>query len=254
MIEDIKKVVVQAGEIALDYFSRIDEIKISQKKNPKDLVTEADVAVESYLFNQLKEIAPEYGFWGEEKGKAGAQPNRWVVDPIDGTHSFIRGQYFWGISLALELSGDLALGVVYAPLLKDLFHAVKNKGAFKNDRRIKVSKISQLKEAMVATGFACLRDNQLDNNLKRFSRIAPKSMDQRRFGSAALDLCMVADGQLDAFWEQNLNLYDIAAGCLIVKEAGGMVSDFDGVQMIDPSRILVSNGQIHGEMLALMRD
>ncbi|MBU3914716.1 inositol monophosphatase, partial [bacterium] len=212
----------------------------------------ADIEVENFLRKELFDLYPNYGFWGEESGKVESGEGRWIVDPIDGTHSFFRGQYFWSISVALEIAGKIQLGAVYAPALGDLYLAEKGKGAWKNGDRVKVSEVDVLTDSMVCTGFACLRSSLEDNNLERFCRIALKTRDQRRFGSAALDLCMVADGQLDAFWEQHLNLYDVAAGTLIALEAGGTVCNFKGISGLDPEEILVTNGKILDEMLELM--
>lgn len=250
-VDVLERIVREAGSIAMNYFKNLDNVGVI-KKSPRDLVTDADVAVENFLKQALAEAYPDYGFWGEESGKSDNQTNRWIVDPIDGTHSFSKGQYFWSISVALEIDGDLVAGSVYAPALDDLYLAVKGQGATKNGKAIKVSTENSLADSMIATGFACLRSYLVENNLKRFCRIAQETTGQRRFGSAAMDLCLVADGQVDAFWEQELNLYDIAAGALIAKEAGGTVTDFKGNDGIFPKQILVTNGGIFKELLALM--
>jgi len=246
----LEKTIRKASTVALKYFNQLDSLKVDHK-GVKDLVSEADIEVEKYLRKNLLEKYPDFGFWGEESGQIEGN-TRWIVDPIDGTHSFIRGQYFWSISIALEINGDIQLGAVFAPALNDLYIAAKGEGAWKNDKRISISKTDQLKQSMVATGFACLRDNLEENNLERFSRIALKTMDQRRYGSAALDICLVADGSFDAFWEQHLNLYDIAAGCLIAKEAGASVTDFKGNPGIFPSEVLITNGKVLEEIIPLM--
>lgn len=251
MQEPLKHIIKEAGKEALKYFANLDSLKIS-KKGPKDLVTEADFAVEKYIRESLLSRYPDYGFLGEESGELAGRKGRWIVDPIDGTHSFVHGQYFWSISIALEIADEICLGAVYAPRLDDLYLAEKGKGAYRNGRAIRVSLTEKLATAMVGTGFACLRSNLENNNLERFSRIAVRTMDQRRFGSVALDLCMVADGQLDAFWEQNLNLYDVAAGILIASEAGASVSDFKGNFVTNPQEVLVCNRKIFKEILQLM--
>jgi myo-inositol-1(or 4)-monophosphatase len=251
MIKTLEVIVREAGEIALTHFSNIKQLEVT-KKNPRDFVTQADLEVEAFLQEKLTQAYPEYGFWGEESGQSANQTARWVVDPIDGTHSFARGQYFWSISVALEVDGELQLGAVYAPALHDYYSAAKGQGAFKNGLPIRVSTEMQLANAMIATGFACLRAYLPDNNLARFCRIAQHTTGQRRYGSAAIDLCLVADGQVDAFWEQELNLYDVAAGALIAKEAGATVTDFSGKEGIYPKQILATNGHIFTEILALM--
>lgn len=247
----VERIVRMAGSIAMRYFNDLDNIKIS-KKSSRDLVTDADVAVEAYLKKALAEDYPQYGFWGEESGQSDDQSKRWIVDPIDGTHSFSKGQYFWSISIALEIDQELVVGAVYAPALDDLYLAEKKKGASKNGKAISVSSETSLADSMIATGFACLRSHLKENNLKRFCTIANKTTGQRRFGSAAMDLCLVADGQVDAFWEQELNLYDIAAGALIAREAGATVTDFKGNDGVFPKQILVTNGNIFDQILPLM--
>jgi len=247
----LEQVVREAGTIALTYFKDLKHIAID-KKSPRDFVTAADVAVEAFLKEKLSQICPEYGFWGEESGQTANQTNRWIVDPIDGTHSFSKGQYFWSISVALEIDQQLVMGAVYAPALNDYYCAERGKGAFKNGETIQVSDETSLANSMIGTGFACLRQYLTDNNLARFNRVAQQTTGQRRFGSAAMDLCLVADGQLDAFWEQELNLYDVAAGALIAQEAGGTVTDFQGNDGIFPKQILVTNGKILDQLLPLM--
>ena len=248
LLEDIVR---EAGTIALTYFNDLKNVEVN-KKSPRDFVTAADVAVEAFLKKTLTEKYPEYGFWGEESGQSDNQTNRWIVDPIDGTHSFSRGQYFWAISVALEINQELIMGAVYAPALNDFYCAEQGKGASKNGRVISVSSVDNLAESMVATGFACLRSYLEDNNLQRFAKIAQNTTGQRRFGSAAVDLCLVADGQVDAFWEQELNLYDVAAGALIAKEAGATLTDFQGNAGVFPKQILATNGLILNELLPLM--
>jgi myo-inositol-1(or 4)-monophosphatase len=247
----LEKIVREAGGLAMRHFNNLDNVAVT-KKSPRDLVTEADVEVEAYLKQALAKEYPQYGFWGEESGQSDDQANRWIVDPIDGTHSFAKGQYFWSISVALEIEGELVAGSVYAPALDDLYLAAKGKGASKNGKAISVSSETSLADSMIATGFACLRSYLVENNLKRFCRIAEETTGQRRFGSAAMDLCLVADGQVDAFWEQELNLYDVAAGALIAKEAGGTVTDFKGNEGVFPKQILVTNSGIFEQILPLM--
>ncbi len=250
-LAELESVVREAGTIALSYFKDLKNVGLD-KKSPRDFVTAADIAVEAFLKKTLTASYPEFGFWGEESGQSASQTNRWIVDPIDGTHSFSRGQYFWSISVALELNNEIVIGAVYAPALNDYYCAELGKGAFKNSVAIQVSEESNLEDAMVATGFACLRSYLTNNNLTRFGRIAQHTTGQRRFGSAAMDLCLVADGQVDAFWEQELNLYDVAAGALIAKEAGATVTDFNGNEGIFPKQILATNGKILSQILVFM--
>jgi myo-inositol-1(or 4)-monophosphatase len=247
----LESIIREAGLLAMTYFKDLKHIEVT-KKSPRDLVTDADVEVEAFLQAALALHYPQFGFWGEESGKSDNQSSRWIVDPIDGTHSFSRGQYFWSISVALEIDQELLFGAVYAPALDDYYAAEKGKGASKNGSPINVSNISDLADAMIATGFACLRSYLKENNLQRFCKIAEVTTGQRRFGSAAIDLCLVADGQVDAFWEQELNLYDVAAGALIASEAGATVTDFQGKKGLYPKQILVTNGKILNQLLPMM--
>jgi myo-inositol-1(or 4)-monophosphatase len=247
----LERVIRAAGDIALTHFRDLKHLNID-KKSPRDFVTAADLAVEAFLQTQLREHYPQYGFWGEEGGQSQNQTNRWIVDPIDGTHSFSRGQYYWSISVALEIDSEIVAGAVFAPALDDYYCAAKGEGAWRNGKSIRVSNLENLDEAMIGTGFACLRSYLEKNNLERFCRIAQATTGQRRLGSAAVDICLVADGQLDAFWEQELNLYDVAAGALIAQEAGATVTDFQGNKGIFPKQILVTNGKILNQLLPLM--
>jgi len=247
----LERIIRAAGDIALTHFRDLKNLTID-KKSPRDFVTAADLAVEAFLQAQLREHYPQFGFWGEESGQSENQTNRWIVDPIDGTHSFSRGQYYWSISVALEIDGEIIFGAVFAPTLDDYYCAEKGQGAWRNGKPIRVSDIDDLGEAMIGTGFACLRSYLENNNLERFCRIAQATTGQRRLGSAAVDICLVADGQLDAFWEQELNLYDVAAGVLIAKEAGATVTDFQGNVGIFPKQILITNGKILNQLLPLM--
>jgi myo-inositol-1(or 4)-monophosphatase len=155
-LDVLEKIVRQAGVIAMNHFNDLDNIALT-KKSPRDLVTNADVAVEVYLKEALTSTYPQFGFWGEESGQSDDQSSRWIVDPIDGTHSFSKGQYFWSISVALEIEGELIAGSVFAPALDDLYIAQKGKGAKKNGKVISVSTEPSLADSMITTGFACLR-------------------------------------------------------------------------------------------------
>jgi len=248
----LEEVIKSAGKLALEWFHRRHELVIHQKSSPKDIVSEADIAIEQFIKQQMQAHCPGFGFFGEESGKTEGTKGRWIVDPIDGTTNFTRGQYFWCVSIAIEQEGTLTLGAIYAPALDDFYIAEKGKGAYCNGDSIKVSDTSSLDEAVMATGFACLRAALESNNLARVNRISPTLSATRILGSAALDCCLVADGRLDAFWEQNLNLYDIAAGSLIAQEAGATVTDFQGNPTLNPKEIMMSNGKLHPLLLPLM--
>lgn len=223
-------------------------------KNPKDLVTIIDKKVESFLIQKIKARYPEHDILGEETGRSGESSRfLWIIDPIDGTTSFVHGQPFYAVSIALERQGELIIGAVYAPVLGQLFHGEKGKGAFLNDVPIQVSRTEKPIDAVMATGFACLRAGLKENNLTHFNKIVPQLRDIRRYGSAAIDLCYVACGKLDGFWEMNLNIYDIAAGVLIVREAGGNISDFSNAAHYPEQGIVAANSYLHPVLIKLLR-
>ncbi|MBF0199338.1 MAG: inositol monophosphatase, partial [Planctomycetes bacterium] len=220
--------------MARKYSEALNDLEV-EKKSEKDLVSEADVAIEQYLRKQISSHYPDHGILGEEEGEVIGNNSeyRWIIDPIDGTASFLHGQPFYSISIAIEKEGELYLAAIYGPALNELFMATKGQGATLNGCPIKVSTEKSMTSAIYATGFACLRSNLKHNNLPYLTTLLPQIQDIRRYGSAALDLCFVAAGRVEGFWELNLNIYDVAAGILIVREAGGIVSDFSGNEKID---------------------
>ncbi|MEN8127564.1 MAG: inositol monophosphatase family protein [Planctomycetota bacterium] len=241
-------IITRAGEISLDYKARLHEVRVD-RKNKRDLVTEADVAVEKYLVAQIKTRYPDHAILGEETGTHAGGDTRWIIDPIDGTASFVHDLPFYSVSLALEHRGEVILGAVNAPVLGELFIAEKGKGAALNGQPIHVSDCGTLSDAMLGTGFACMRDDSVPNNLTHFAAITPLIMGVRRHGSAAVDLCYVACGRFDGFWELQLKTYDIAAGVLIAAEAGATVTDFSGERADNlPGEIIATNGKIHRQL------
>ncbi len=248
----LKYTIQSAGDLAMEWFQREGILSSQQKSSVKDIVTEADVAVEQFIRDQLHRNFPDFGFLGEESGIQSGTDGRWIVDPIDGTLSFARGHDYWSVSIAVEIAGQIQMGAVYAPARRALFFAEKGQGATCNDKPIQVTSVDALNQSVLATGFACLRANLEDNNLPRFNRLAAEVLGLRIRGSAALDLCSVAEGQLDGFWEQTLNLYDVAAGALIASEAGAQITDFQGKPELNPDQVLVSNGFLHPALLEMM--
>ncbi|MBA3009701.1 MAG: inositol monophosphatase [Proteobacteria bacterium] len=252
MISFLKNLITRAGEMCLKEHNNL-KISDVEFKNPKDLVTITDKKVEAFIIREITSRYPDHDILGEETGRSGSSSRfLWIIDPIDGTISFFHGQPFYAVSIALEKDGELILGAVYAPVLGQLFHGEKGKGAFLNDVPIHVSDTKVLMDAVMATGFACLRDGLTHNNLIYFNTIVPKLRDIRRYGSAAIDLCYVACGKLDGFWEMNLNLYDIAAGVLIVKEAAGKVSDFLGCNEFPEKGIVAANPDLHSQLTDML--
>jgi myo-inositol-1(or 4)-monophosphatase len=251
MLEVAKNMALQAGAICRDAAREMATVRI-EYKGATDLVTEVDQRVEDFLIGEIRKFYPDHAIFGEERGSSGTGSYRWVIDPIDGTNSFIQGLPWYGVSIAVKVDGDARIGVVYAPVLEQLFYASKGEGAYLNGRRLQVSATAEMLDAVMATGFACVRAGLKKNNLDNFCRIVPKLRDVRRLGSAALDLAYVAAGKLDGFWELALNEYDVAAGVLLVEEAGGRVCDFHGGPAYPEQGIVATNGRLTERLLALL--
>ncbi len=223
-------------------------------KGEANLVTDADLASQKAVIAVIKKDFPEHDFWGEENARKNTgSPYTWVIDPIDGTTNFAHTFPQCSVSVALFYKNRVTLGGVYNPVTCEMFLAQKDKGATLNGKKIRVSKVKKLHDALLVTGFPYNRNEIMPELLTCFERFLRSSHDVRRLGSAALDLCWVAAGRLDGYWEQNLNPWDVAAGTLILTEAGGKVTDFSGKKygkMEDFGRTLTaSNGRIHAEML-----
>ena len=254
MIEFIKEIARQAGCTALDEMKKLNPSRVHAKGTDKDMVTEVDRMIEDQLIAAIHKKFPEHDIYGEETGRSGSGSEFcWIIDPIDGTTSYIHQTPYFSISIGLQQNGENIAGAVYAPKLGELFWAEKGKGAFLNGERIPVSPRDVLGQSLVATGFACIRAGLKENNLKYFSRIMPDIRDIRRCGSAAVDLAYVACGRYDGFWEMSLNIYDVAAGILLVEEAGGRVSDMAGGKNFPEQGIVASNGLIHDKILSYFK-
>ncbi|HWP58539.1 MAG TPA: inositol monophosphatase family protein [Candidatus Acidoferrales bacterium] len=226
------------------------------KSTPIDLVTEIDVRSEEIIVRILRERFPDHAIVAEEKTtQAGKASYRWIIDPLDGTTNFVHAYPQFCVSIALEAEGEVVMGLVHDPLRDESFHAIKGSGAFLNGEPIATSRVARLEHALLATGFPYDRKENPDFYLAYFKRFLLACQGIRRAGSAALDLCYVASGRLDGFWEWKLHAWDTAAATLIVREAGGAVSDFAGKEFsIWGDQTLASNGRIHAEMLALMAE
>lgn len=214
----------EAGDVTLRYF-RNPELKSVTKQNDFDVVTEADKAAERVIMENISREFPSHSILSEESGTT-CNPDSewlWVIDPLDGTTNFNQGLPIYSISIALQHRGETVVGVVYAPYLGEMFHAAKGEGAFLNGQPLHCRENERLSTMVVATGMPYDRDRHPDNNLDNISRVCMQVRGIRRIGSAAIDLAYTAAGYFDAYWELNLNLWDIAAGALIVREAGGVV-------------------------------
>lgn len=233
----------EAGVLLMDYFER--RVKV-EYKGEVDLVTEADRKSEALILDRIRARWPGHDITAEESGRrdSGSQ-YRWYIDPLDGTTNFAHGFPVFCISLALDFEGKRVAGVVYDPTRDELFAAEQGSGAYLNERRIHVSKVDNLAECLVATGFPSHKRHK-NPNIFFYHQITLRTHGVRRAGSAALDLCSVACGRFDGFWEFNLNSWDTAAGVLIVEEAGGRVTDMSGGAFkLDSRETLASNGLMH---------
>lgn len=224
-------------------------------KGAIDLVTEADLASERAIVAILRARHPEHDILAEEGdyGRRGAD-QRWIVDPLDGTTNFAHGFPWFAVSIALEVRGEVVLGAVFNPHNNELFVAERGKGATLNGRPLRVSSTNRLERALLATGFAYDHKTAPENNYEQFASFQRAAQAVRRAGVASLDLACVAAGRFDGFWEMKLKPWDVAAGVLLVGEAGGQVSDYAGAPMpLDRGEILASNGQLHLAMQQVLR-
>jgi len=225
-----------------------------KSKNFNDFVSEVDVAAERAIIDTLKDAYPSHGFLGEESGSTSHQSDFiWIIDPLDGTTNFLHSFPQYCVSIALQHKGEITQAVIYEPNRNDLYTATKGRGAFLNDKRIRVSKCDKLQEALIGTGFPFRDFKYLDDYLNMFKSMIQKTTGIRRAGSAALDLAYVASGALDGFWEIGLSPWDIAAGGLLIQEAGGIVTDLSGqTGWLESGNILVASPKIHDDMQSLI--
>ncbi len=246
MLHFIKQLASSAGQLAQQLRNDIggSGLQTSSKANDKDLVTLADRQVEDFVIAEISRRYPEHGILAEESGLASsASPYLWVIDPIDGTASYIHEQPGYCVSIALRQQDRTQYAAVCAPVFNQLYHASLGGGAYCNDKPIRVIDHGDLSQSQVATGFSCLRAGwDKINNLQYFCALARQAREVRRYGSAALDLCWLAAGKIDAFWELNLQEYDVAAGSLIVTEAGGEICDLQGGNDYPRQGMLACNG------------
>ena len=243
---------LKAGGLLRDNIHGIREITL---KGDINLATEMDTRSERAVVETLLASFPGHGIIAEEETRIQSDSGfTWIIDPLDGTTNYAHGYPCFSVSIALEQEGEIVLGVVYDPMRDELFTAQKEKGAFLNGKPIKVSGIDTLIKSLLATGFPYDRRVSEKNNMDYFHDLLMASQEVRRDGSAALDLCSVAAGRFDGFWELKLKPWDVAAGCLIVREAGGMVTDLSGTKFsVYDDEILASNGKIHGLMAEVFR-
>jgi len=252
-IKIAKKAALKAGSYILKRLGKIREVRYKGEIN---VVTDVDKKAERIIINAISSSFPSHTFLAEENTQASSNKSsdfKWIIDPLDGTTNFLHSFPVFCVSIALEHKGEIILGVVYDPSQDELFYAEKNKGAFLNNKRIRVSKVKQLKKALLATGFAYNVGRARNNNIDNFVNFIKNSQAIRRAGSAAIDLCYVACGRFDGFWELYLKPWDTAAGVLIVEEAGGKITKLDGLKYsVYAAEILASNSKIHSKMLKIL--
>lgn len=254
LLQIAKKLAHDAGKLAMQM--QEDGFKIETKGNHTNMVTEADKACEKLIIKTIKQNFPDHEILGEESGKtAGKGKFKWIIDPIDGTTNFAHGMPIFGISIAVIEDGRPIIGVVEVPGTGETFWAQKGKGAFLNEKPLKVSQANKVSNALLSTGFPYLREGaRYDMAMKLFEEFYQPCHGIRRLGAASIDLCYVAAGRYDGYWEYGLKPWDIAAGKIIIEEAGGLVTNMDGSKL-DPKKeaILATNGHIHQEMLATIK-
>ena len=236
-------------------FGEVENLQVS-RKGPGDFVSQADHKAEKLLHETLLKARPDFGFVMEEGGvvEGKDKAHRWHIDPLDGTLNFLHGLPHFSVSVGLEREGAVIAGVIYDPIKDELFIAEKGKGAFLNNRRLRVSARDELSASVIGTGIPSIAKRDHPAYLKELGQVMMKTAGVRTLGSAALDLAYVAAGRLDAFWETGLNSWDVAAGVILVREAGGYVSTSSGVEFsLESLSIAAGNTAIHGTLLAALK-
>ncbi|MHB8138175.1 MAG: inositol monophosphatase family protein [Smithellaceae bacterium] len=252
LMEFAQNLARQAGELLAEKLTKENRVYY---KGCIDLVTEADKMSEELILREISRRYPEHGILSEESAAKNEQAAlRWIIDPLDGTTNYAHGFPFFCVSIALEEEGEVVLGVIYDPIRDELYTAERQGGAYCNGRKLLVSSVNDLSRSLLATGFPYDIRVSKDNNLGFFCAMAVKAQAIRRPGAAALDLAYLAAGRLDGFWELKLKPWDTAAGCLMVTEAGGIISDMEGKMwnLFSPN-LVASNGLIHEQMMSVLR-
>src|SRR5215203_5486071 len=255
LINVMVKAARRAGRNLQRDLGEIEHLQVSLK-GPANFVTKADQRAEEMLYEDLAKARPGYGFIGEEGGsREGADKSHtWIVDPLDGTTNFLHGIPQFAISIGLERSGTVVAGVIYNPITDELFVAERGKGAYLNDKRLRVAARKRLADSVIACGLPHLGRGDLELGLRELGAVQDKVAGLRRFGAAALDLAFVAAGRIDGYWERNISAWDIAAGLILVREAGGFVTDLDGGDAMYTNRhIVAGNETIHRELLKALK-
>ncbi|MEJ6403499.1 inositol monophosphatase family protein [Yoonia sp. 2307UL14-13] len=246
----------KAGRMLLKDFGEVENLQVSAK-GPGDFVSRADKAAEAAIREDLMHARPSYGFLGEEGAEIeGEDPTRrWIVDPLDGTTNFLHGLPHWAVSIALEHKGQIVAGVIYDPSKDETFYAEKGTGAWMNESRLRVSARHRMIEAIFATGLPFAGRPDLPETIQDLARLLPATAGVRRFGAAALDLAYVAAGRYDGFWERNLHAWDIAAGIVIVREAGGIIEPLTkDTDLLETGSLICANEPIFNAFAKVIRN
>lgn len=249
LLEIATEAALEAGKLLQHYWGNLTTIE--EKGRPGDLVTEADRAAEAVILKLLHQAVPDHAILTEEAGQLGNLDHEylWAIDPLDGTTNYAHQYPFVAVSVGLLMGGVPQLGVVFDPIRQELFQAAKGLGATCNHQPLRVSSIAQLEQSLLATGFAYDRRQTPDTNYPEFSHLTHLTQGVRRDGAASLDLAYVAAGRLDGYWERGLSIWDMAAGIVLVEEAGGQVTAYDGSAFqLQSGRILATNGHLHGAL------
>ncbi|MGB5427234.1 MAG: inositol-1-monophosphatase [Gammaproteobacteria bacterium] len=242
-----------AGNVIIRNLGKLETLTI-HSKDRNDFVTEVDQKAEQEIIGILRKAFPEHGILAEESGLRDGNDFQWIIDPLDGTTNFLHGFPQFAVSIALRHKGRMEQGVIYDPLRQELFTATRGAGAMLNDRRIRVAKRDSLEGALLGTGFPFKAQHHLDAYLDMFRALFPRTAGIRRPGSAALDLAYVAAGRLDGFWEIGLSIWDMAAGVLLIQEAGGLSSDFvGGHNYLESGNIVAGNPKVFADILKTIR-
>jgi myo-inositol-1(or 4)-monophosphatase len=254
-LEEVKTIAIKAGEILRAGYGQVHQIEM---KGLTDPVTETDKRSEKYIVSYIREHYPEHSIVAEESGfHQGTVNSCWYIDPLDGTVNFSHGIPFFSVSIGYAEDGDLKLSAVYDPMRDELFYAEKGKGAWLNDRRIKVTEQRELIRCLSVTGFPYDQQSyEMQRGLELYKKFSLNAQACRRLGSAALDMCYVAAGRMDIYFEISVNSYDIAAGILLVQEAGGYITKFDGSTdlLLDPMSVIATSKEMHPTVLRMIQE
>lgn len=243
----------RAGEIMVRHWNQLETLRVTDKGR-NEFVSEVDVAAEAAIVDVIHDHYPDHAILAEERGTEGEHEYQWIIDPLDGTTNYLHGFPVFSVSIAVALRGELQHGVVYDPLRQEIFTATRGEGAQLDGRRIRVSRQNSLGHSLVATGFPYRANVQyLDRYLQMLRAVMVDTAGVRRPGSAALDLCYVAAGRVDGFWELGLSKWDIAAGALMIREAGGRISDFQGTdRYLESGHVVAGNPKIYAALSRLL--